>query len=80
MASSCGLALDAPGSPIRGRTLPVTALAGGRVADRHLLHLAGLDAAGADVDAAGGAVHQGAHALEVRIPAAIRLIVRVLML
>src|SRR2546423_14745112 len=27
MASSCGLASDAPGSPIRGRTLPVTALA-----------------------------------------------------
>src|SRR5437870_13826359 len=26
MASSCGLALDAPASPIRGRTLPVTAL------------------------------------------------------
>src|SRR6478672_9488849 len=26
MASSCGLASDAPGSPIRGRTLPVTAL------------------------------------------------------
>src|SRR6185295_2322089 len=26
MASSCGLASDAPRSPIRGRTLPVTAL------------------------------------------------------
>src|SRR5438477_10875770 len=33
MASSCGLASDAPDSPIRGRTLPVTALGSPIVAD-----------------------------------------------
>src|SRR5690348_2338548 len=36
------------------------------------LHLAALEAAGADVGAANDAVHQDAHALEIRIEAAAR--------
>src|SRR5207248_2590625 len=37
----------------------------------HLLDLAGLQAGGTDPDALGRAVHQGAHALDVGVPAAL---------